>query len=148
MAEPISTAAGAITLAALFKLCIGAFELLRCAKSQEIELKKLDLKLNIEKCRLIVWGESMGSDFEQPSQDFLRDCKFHDVVWDALQLIRHLLPDSQGLSNNERSQRGMDRRNIGGSEELDLEWTTSGSKLIMRVILQQKSLARQTCSDT
>ena len=142
MAEPISTAASAITLAALFKLCIEAFELLRCAKSQEIELKKLDLKLNIEKCRLIVWGESMGLDFERPSQDFLRNCKFHDVVWDALQLIRHLLTDSQGLSNNERSQREMNRRNIGGSEELALEWTTSGSKSILRVPLQQKPLAR------
>ena len=142
MAEPISTAASAITLAALFKLCIEAFELLRCAKSQEIELQKLDLKLNIEKCRLIVWGESMGLDFEQPSQDFLRNYKFHDVVWDALQLIRHLLTDSQGLSNNERSQREMNRRNIGGSEELALEWTTSGSKSILRVPLQQKPLAR------
>jgi hypothetical protein len=55
MAEVIGTIASALTIAALFKTCIEAFDLVRASQRQESELRKLSLRLNIEKSRLYTW---------------------------------------------------------------------------------------------
>jgi hypothetical protein len=59
MAEMVELIASSITLAALFKSCIDAFDLIQTGHNQELDLMKLVLQLNIEKCRLLTWGESM-----------------------------------------------------------------------------------------
>jgi Prion-inhibition and propagation len=98
MAEVFGVVASAITLAELFKICIEAFEFVRHAKNQEVELQKLSLKLNIEKCRLFVWGQSMGlTDKNKSTQNLLNDFPFQHLVRDALQLIIQLLTNSQDL---------------------------------------------------
>jgi hypothetical protein len=48
MAEAIGLAASDATLASLFMGCVKAFELIHIVKTQDIELEKLNLKLNIE----------------------------------------------------------------------------------------------------
>ena len=60
MAELIGTVASSVTLVALFKAGLEAFDLIQTARHQDLDLKKLTLKLNIEKCRLYLWGETMG----------------------------------------------------------------------------------------
>ena len=52
MAEIVGTFASAVTLATLFKSCIQAFDLIHTSQNQATDLKKLTLRLNIEKCRL------------------------------------------------------------------------------------------------
>lgn len=56
MAGIIGTTASAVSLAALFKLSIEGFDMVQTAKNQAVDLKKLTLKLSIEKCRLWTWG--------------------------------------------------------------------------------------------
>lgn len=57
MAEILGTAA---SVAALFKCCIEAFDLIQSVRHQEKDLANLVLKFNIEKCRLFMWGKVMG----------------------------------------------------------------------------------------
>ena len=100
MAEILGAVASAVTLAEVFKVCIDAFELIRAAQKHDTEVKKLTLKLNIEKCRLLVWGRSMGlvayGDNEPTSR--LDDCPFSDVVRETLESITELLSNSQNLA--------------------------------------------------
>ena len=60
MAEVIGVVASGFTLASLFKVCLDAFDLIQTAQHQDMDVKKLVLKLNIEKCRLYAWGEAIG----------------------------------------------------------------------------------------
>jgi hypothetical protein len=99
MAEVVGLAASAATLAGLFMGCIRAFELIHIVKTRDIELEKLNLKLNIEKCRLLIWGQSMGLSVNDDSGiDPLFDCAFRVLVENTLQLILRLLTDSSELS--------------------------------------------------
>jgi hypothetical protein len=97
MAEAIGTAASIATLLGLFKLCIDAFDFIRAAQNQELDLKKLALKLSIEKCRLYTWGQAMG--LTQPPRKGqkmpLDDCPFPDIVKETLNMILLLFSDSQ-----------------------------------------------------
>jgi hypothetical protein len=97
MAEAIGTAASIATLVGLFKLSIDAFDFIRAAQNQELDLKKLALKLSIEKCRLYTWGQAMG--LTQPPRKGqkmpLDDCPFPDIVKETLDMILGLFSDSQ-----------------------------------------------------
>ena len=50
MADLIGVLASGITLAGLFKVCLDATDLIQTAQNQDLDLKKLLLKLDIEKC--------------------------------------------------------------------------------------------------
>lgn len=101
MAEIIRATASVITLASLFKGCIDAFDLFKCAKNQDIDMKKLNLKLTIERCRLLVWGQSMGlTTNPEITQGLLSGCEFADIIDESLQLIIQLLTDSEALARN------------------------------------------------
>jgi hypothetical protein len=101
MAELIGLLASGITLAGLFKTCLDAIDLIQTAQQQELDLKKLVLKLNIEKCRLYAWGEAMGlttpssAGYSRP----LDSCPNHirDLVKDTLGMTLQLFTDSHKL---------------------------------------------------
>ncbi|ERF73038.1 hypothetical protein EPUS_08602 [Endocarpon pusillum Z07020] len=99
MAEVVGTIASAVTLAALFKLCVEAFDVIHTAQKQAIDLKKLTLKLNIEKCRLYTWGEAMGlTAVVRPSaRQPLDSCPYAEIVHEILELILDMFGDSQKL---------------------------------------------------
>ena len=54
MAEAVGLFTSVITLAALFQICIEAFDIVRTYQPQALELKKLVMRLNVEKCGLYV----------------------------------------------------------------------------------------------
>ena len=100
MVEVVGAIASAVTLAGLFKLCIEVFDIVRTSKNQGIDLQKLNLKLNIEKCRLWTWGQAMGLT-QNPAPDSpqpLDQCQFISVVEESLGFILALFNDSQALS--------------------------------------------------
>src|SRR5215469_727963 len=99
MAEVVGTIASALTLAGLFKLCIEAFDVVQTAKNQAVDLKKLTLKLNIEKCRLWIWGQAMGLTQHLPpdSPKPLDNYPFPAVIEESLDLIVGLFNDSETL---------------------------------------------------
>ena len=99
MAEVVGAVASAITIASVFKLCIEAFDIVQAIQTQALDFKKLTLKLNIEKCRLYIWGQAMGltSDTEPTEQGPLELCPYPELVLQTMDLILELFRDSQRL---------------------------------------------------
>jgi hypothetical protein len=101
MAEALGVVSSALTLAGLFKICIEAFDLIRTMQNQEVDLKKLTLRLNIEKCRLYTWGETMG--LTRPARGSkprpLDSCPFQDIVKESLDFILQLFNNTHRLKD-------------------------------------------------
>lgn len=103
MAEVIGVVASGFTLASLFKVCFDAIDLIQTAQHQDLDVKKLVLKLNIEKCRLYAWGEAIGltttSVAGQPRS--LDACPGHiqELVRDTLDMTIRLFTDTQKLKD-------------------------------------------------
>ena len=103
MAEVVGIIASGITLAAMFKTCLDVIDLIQTVHHQELDLKKLVLKLSIEKCRLYAWGEAMGLT-EPPRTSAPRALDSHPdhvqaLVRDTLDMIAQLFIDTCKLED-------------------------------------------------
>ena len=103
MAEVIGVVASGFTLASLFKVCLDAIDLVQTAQHQDLDVKKLVLKLNIEKCRLYAWGEAIGltttSVAGQPRSLDACPCHIQELVRDTLDMTIRLFTDTQKLKD-------------------------------------------------
>lgn len=100
MTEIIGALACRLTLASLFKASIEAFDLIQAAQNQEINLKKLSLRLNIEKSRLYNWGQEMGlTGFSTGATNALEGCQYQGLVRQALELIVQLFHNTNKLKD-------------------------------------------------
>ncbi|KAI0004387.1 prion-inhibition and propagation-domain-containing protein [Xylariaceae sp. FL0662B] len=85
--EILGAVASAITLAALFKHAVEAFEIIDLYHNQDDDFKTLQLQLQMEQCRLYVWGENMGlTDSSRPN--LLEGWRFEYLV---VQLLHHIV---------------------------------------------------------
>ena len=103
MAEVIGVVASGFTLASLFKVCLDAIDLIQIAQHQDLDVKKLVLKLNIEKCRLYAWGEAIGltttSAGCQPRSPDACPGHIQELVRDTLDMTIRLFTDTQELKD-------------------------------------------------
>jgi len=98
MAEVLGTIASGLTLAALFKTCVEAFELIQAGRKQEQDFKKLELRLNIEKCRLYTWGQAMGlTDGDCNQGRPIDSFQFSGLVQESLEVILDLFNDANKI---------------------------------------------------
>ncbi len=99
MAEVLGAVASGLTVASLFKLCIGAFSFIQIVRHQDIDLQKLTLRFSIERCRLYVWGEAMGLTAPPaPGQTRpLEASNFQDLACSTLQAILDTIRDTQKM---------------------------------------------------
>lgn len=101
MAELIGAIASGITIAALLKTCLDAFELFEVAKNTDTDLQCLIIRLTMEKCRLYTWGQAMGlvtppaTGQERP----LDSSPFQNLARAALEQILRLLNDSARIQS-------------------------------------------------
>ena len=58
-AEALSPTFGAISLANLFQTCMECYDYIEREKTYLIDLAKLTTRLEVEKIRLLMWGESV-----------------------------------------------------------------------------------------
>lgn len=99
MAEILGAVTSALNLAGLFKSCIEAFEIIETANDADTDIRKLALRLRIEKYRLYTWGESVGltvnpaTGRSSPIEGF----EFKLLVQDALQTIIGVFHDAEKL---------------------------------------------------
>ena len=121
MAEVVGTVASALTIAALFKLFVDAFDVIRTAQKQTVDLKKLTLKLNIEKCRLYTWGQTMGltGTAQHGIQRPLDLCPYPETVCETLELILDLFKDSDKLKN----RYGCEKVELDDPRRPEITWT-------------------------
>ena len=99
--EPLSLSAGLIGLATLFSTSIEGFEYLNAARSLGRDYELLLTQFDVEKTRLLIWGESMGllQEDEQKISDKLTSPLFRPVIDRSLNCIKMLLTDTQGLKS-------------------------------------------------
>lgn len=99
MAEVLGAIASGITVAALFKGSVEAFELIQVARHQDRDLEKLTLRFNIERCRLYVWGEAMGLTTVPNSGKtcLLDSTRFGDLIRGTLQAILDIFQDTDKM---------------------------------------------------
>lgn len=97
MAEVIGAIASGITLAALLRTCLDAFDIIYAAKNHDKDLKRLVLKLNIEKCKLRTWGLSLGLLSVDTSPMLTESDSFHGIVCETLEEILSLFGDAGRL---------------------------------------------------
>lgn len=101
MAEFIGLTTGIVSLAGLFSTCIDAFAYVKAGQSLERNLEVVLVKLDIEKARLVSWGNTVGivrgvSDgrskiFDNPITE--------DTIRSILENIKLLLTDSRKLQD-------------------------------------------------
>jgi hypothetical protein len=103
MAEAVGFPASGFTLVSLFKVCLDAIDLIQTAQHQELDVKKLLLKLKIEKCRLYTWAEGIGLTTAPVASKPrpLDSCPNHvqDLVKDTLDMIIQLSTDTKMLKD-------------------------------------------------
>jgi len=119
MAEIIGVIASGITLAALFKTCIEAFDIIQTGHNQELDLRKLVLRLSIEKCRLFTWGESMGltNASDDAETNASASCQFREVMMETLQTIFQLFSDSKKLQDRYGCKQYLDSSTANENEQ-------------------------------
>ena len=97
--EVVGFTFGAIALASLFSTCVECFDYLRSFQSSDEELDILLVKLDLEKTRLLIWGNSVGvlqasGEGRAPQLD---DPDIMTTVRQCLKKISVLLTDSNEL---------------------------------------------------
>ena len=111
--EPISFTAGLLSLGSLFSTCIECFDYFQAAKSFARGYGILLVKLDVEKTRLLAWGNGIGisdpiNDLNPPQLG-----EKDQVARSCLENIRYLLQDAENLRSKYKLQetlvRGTDR---------------------------------------
>ena len=99
MAEVIGTIASVVTLAALFKSCVDAFDLIQAGRRAEVDVSKLKIRLDIERSRLWLWGDSLGltSVTDKNKKLQARLCPFEAVVEDILRVLLSVFEDTSKI---------------------------------------------------
>jgi hypothetical protein len=100
--EVLGAVASGLTLVGLFKVCVEAFDVIQNARNQELDCRKLILRLNIEKCRLYAWGQAIGltdasreDENSRPLQDFM----FEGLIREVLEMVLLLFGDANKLKD-------------------------------------------------
>ena len=96
--EAVSLTVGVVALAGLFSTCIDCFDIFETAHTLEGECKILLVKLDLEKTRLLIWGNTAGiMDDTNGRSSELGDIGIRKLVERCLESIRCLLTDSEKL---------------------------------------------------
>lgn len=97
--EVVGLTTGLISLAGLFSTCIDAFAYIKAGKNLERDVEILLVKLDIEKARLLSWGNAIGiaRDFNDGRDAILNNQEA--TITSILENVRILLTDSHGLQN-------------------------------------------------
>lgn len=116
--EPISLSIGVVALASLFSTCVECFDLLDAGRGFERDYELLIIQLQLEKTRLLDWGQSVGllqtEGLQRPVD--LDSPILRPVVEQALNAIRLLWTESDqlisryGLEESNSNQRSTTKK--------------------------------------
>jgi hypothetical protein len=99
--EPVSLTIGVVALASLFSTCVECFEYFSSAKDLEEDFEILLVKLDLEKTRLLIWGNAVGvlkADGEGRIIE-LNDAKRVELIGRCLESMKNLLSDTDRLQS-------------------------------------------------
>lgn len=99
MTEAAGLALGAV---ALWKTCVEVFEVVDSGRSYGIDYELLRVKLEVERIRLVTWGDTIGLDREnsttQPDTR-LQQSHVNETVMRLLGCIQHIFDNSERLQS-------------------------------------------------
>jgi hypothetical protein len=126
--EPISLTIG---VAALFSTCIECFEYLKAAQVFEDDLKILLVKLDLEKTRLLIWGNAVGvlKDATEERAPGLGDSVKVESISKCLKCIKSLLSDADKL----QKEYGVQAAQIAeGKRSKNVDFVSSNSMSVFK----------------
>lgn len=99
--EPVSLTIGVVALASLFSTCIECFDYFKAGQALEEDFELLLVKLDVEKTRLLIWGNAVG--VLKPEGDGrvseLNDSQKAILIGRCLESIKSLLSDTDKFQN-------------------------------------------------
>lgn len=99
--EVTSFVVGVVALASLFSTCVQCFELFKAAGSLEEDFEILLIKLDLEKTRLLIWGNVVGI-LKAPDEGRapeLEETDKAELIERCLKKIKSLLTDTTNLED-------------------------------------------------
>jgi hypothetical protein len=99
--EPVSLTIGVVALASLFSTCIECFDYFKAGQALEEDFELLLVKLDVEKTRLLIWGNAVGvlkPEGEGRVAD-LNNSQKAKVIGRCLDKIKSLLSDTDKFQN-------------------------------------------------
>ncbi|KAF2454419.1 prion-inhibition and propagation-domain-containing protein [Lineolata rhizophorae] len=96
MGEPVGAVLGAVGLAGLFTSCVEAFGYFKATQTLDADLDILLVKLDIEKAKLLVWGNAVGI-LEEEWHRRITQALSTESLEKCLKSIEKLLTDSDEL---------------------------------------------------
>jgi hypothetical protein len=115
-----------IGLASLFSTCVDAFGYFKLAQHADRAVEVVLLKLDIEKARLLIWGDNVGVFSAGGPNPQLLDERMVDLIRRILVQVESLLTDSEKL----RATYGV--RNLDKSWERAVDYVSRKSHVIFR----------------
>lgn len=94
--EPVSLTIGVVALASLFSTCIECFDYFKAGQTLEEDFELLLVKLDVEKTRLLIWGNAVGvlkPDGEGRVPE-LSNAQKTELIGRCLESIKSLLSDT------------------------------------------------------
>jgi hypothetical protein len=94
--EAAGLSVGAIALASLFSTCVECFEYYEATRDAEEDLKTILVRLDLEKTRLLIWGDQVGifKTIEQGRNRYLD--QYDEQLQPVFKDLRRLLTKSDG----------------------------------------------------
>jgi len=99
--EPVSLTIGVVALASLFSTCIECFDYFKAGQALEEDFELLLVKLDVEKTRLLIWGNAVGV-LEPEGEGRVADLNNSQkakVIGRCLDKIKSLLSDTDKFQN-------------------------------------------------
>jgi hypothetical protein len=99
--EPVSLTIGVVALASLFSTCIECFDYFKAGQALEEDFELLLVKLDVEKTRLLIWGNAVGvlkPEGEGRVAD-LNNSQKAELIGRCLDSIKSLLSDTDKFQN-------------------------------------------------
>ncbi|GAB1319686.1 hypothetical protein MFIFM68171_09896 [Madurella fahalii] len=127
MADIVGLSVGIISLAGLFSNCVDAFAYVKAGQSLERNLAILLVKLDVEKARLVSWGNAVGiaRALNNGRDAILNDPAIEATIRSVLESIRLLLTDSKRLQDKYAVEELYEPAQITDVLQLDLISSTS-----------------------
>jgi hypothetical protein len=145
--EPISFATGVLGLSGLFSFCIDLFDVLASRKAYGETYEMLLCQVEVERVRLLLWGEEVGlvavynsrdADTPPPYHERLERPEVRKVIFDSLSFLKRSFEESEVLGKRYQLKNGKTKHDLPERKTADTSLATAYERVRQRVRLQQQ----------
>ncbi|MCJ1242180.1 hypothetical protein MMC14_010187 [Varicellaria rhodocarpa] len=97
--EPISFAAGIVSLAGLFSVCVQCFDMVQLGRARNRDFEILHTKLDNQKVRFMIWGQALGLDDSSRTLTILDRPQIRSSIARTIHCIIGMFEESREIAN-------------------------------------------------